>query len=69
MAGLAVLKPSGSVATRKFVRAMPWAACSPPPGAEGKVSTIEVFSSAPVAYFSTAARTEGALRREAGTVW
>lgn len=68
MAGLAELKPSGSVATRKFVRAIPWAVCFPC-GAEGKVSRMEVFSSAPVLYFSTAARTEGALRWEAGTVW
>lgn len=77
MAGLAVLTPSGSVATRKFVNAMPCAVCLGAevdvvePGAAGKERSMEVCSSVPVGgYFWTAARTEeGGLRSRTGTVW
>ena len=78
MAGLAILKPSGSVATRKFVNAMPCAVCLVAevdvvvePGAAGKERSMEVCSSVPVGgYFWTAARTEeGGLRSWTGTVW
>lgn len=74
MAGRAVFRPSGSVATRKFVSAMPcavWVAVLPGLGAAGKDRRMEVCSSVPVgAYFWTAARTEdGGLRWGAGTGW
>ena len=67
IAGRAVLYASGSVATRKFVRAIPWAddgGCGDffsdvdveeddddGRGALGKCTRIEVFSSAPVAAY------------------
>lgn len=63
----------GKVATRKFVSAMPcasWFADEEAGGAEGKVRSMEVFSSAPVGgYLEMEERTVGGLRAEGGRVW
>lgn len=67
MAGLAELCLSGSSATRTFVSAIPWAVWGPP-GARGKLSSIDVISSEPVgAYLVIRETTVGGLRSARGT--